>query len=123
MAGQQTLNLYVEVRLLCPQPEQIKGTVMNVAVLLFMFRGIFRRAGVLMLGAKRAVFAPADVSSIKAWVETLRSSASHGPTGRLRNLETGENEVYWVEATHPARGGFALRRFYNDSKLYPRKRV
>ncbi len=34
MAGQQTLNLYVEVRLLCPQPEQIKRPVMSVAVLL-----------------------------------------------------------------------------------------
>ena len=32
-------------------------------------------------------------------------------------------EVADVGATHPARGGFALRRFYNDSKLYPRKRV
>ncbi len=27
MAGQQTLNLYVEVRLLCPQPEHIERTV------------------------------------------------------------------------------------------------
>ena len=29
MAGQQTLNLYVEVRLLCPQPEHIERTVMK----------------------------------------------------------------------------------------------
>lgn len=27
MAGQQTLNLYVEVRLLCPQPERLTGMV------------------------------------------------------------------------------------------------
>ena len=36
MAGQQTLNLYVEVRLLCPQPDLYERTVIKVAVLLFM---------------------------------------------------------------------------------------
>ena len=42
MAGQQTLNLYVVVRLHCPQPELYERTVMELAVLLVNSRFMIR---------------------------------------------------------------------------------
>ena len=58
MAGQQTLNLYVEVRLLCPQPEHIKRTVMSVAVLLIFEKKKREKVKKRFLGRGDACVAP-----------------------------------------------------------------
>ena len=122
MAGQQTLNLYVVVRLHCPQPELYERTVMELAVLLvnsrFMIRSGMayhaRQRNINVEGASplRTVnplvgmgFSPSTMFGIskRQWWETCRSTSWHGG-------DSGENKVNFLDVgnTGKNRGNLIL---------------